>query len=278
MSISPMIENLPSSLILVGGGKMGGAMLEGWLRVGLPGEAATVIEPYPGAELVHLCALKGVALNPSADTLTPPDALVLAIKPQVLGEAAPGIRPLVDRRTTLISVLAGKTVADLDAAIPGCGGIVRSIPNLPAAIARGATGAFASAGLPAEKRAMAHALLSAVGIVAWVEDEGLIDACTAVSGSGPAYVFLLAETLAEAGVAAGLPADLARSLARATVAGAGAMLGQSELDASTLRENVTSKGGTTAAALEVLMADKGMAPLMREAVAAAKRRARELSG
>ncbi|MCC5977652.1 MAG: pyrroline-5-carboxylate reductase [Salinarimonas sp.] len=271
-------KNLPGSLLLVGGGKMGGAMLEGWLRVGLRGAAATVIEPHPGPELQQLCAAKGVALNPARDTIAPPEALVLAIKPQVLGEVGPEVAPLVDSRTTLISVLAGKTIADLDAAIPGCGGIVRSIPNLPAAIAQGATGACTSPGLDEARRAMADALLNAIGVVAWVEDEGLIDACTAVSGSGPAYVFLLAEELARAGVDAGLPEELAQKLARATVAGAGAMLAQSPLPSGTLRENVTSKGGTTAAALEVLMAENGFRPLLRDAVAAAKRRAGELSG
>jgi len=276
MTIDP--ENLPSSLLLVGGGKMGSAMLEGWLHVGLPGAAATVLDPQPSADLMQICDHKGVALNPARDTIAPPQALVLAIKPQVLGDVGPEIAPLVDSRTTLISVLAGKTIANLDAAVPGCGGIVRSIPNLPAAIARGATGAVASPGLDPQRKAMADALLEAVGVVAWVEDEGLIDACTAVSGSGPAYVFLLCEELARAGMAAGLPEELATRLARATICGAGALLDQSDLPAATLRENVTSKGGTTAAALEVLMAEDGLSPLMREAVAAAKRRAGELSG
>ena len=272
------VTNLPSSLILVGGGKMGGAMLEGWLRVGLPADAATVIDPFPGADLKTLCATKGVALNPSPDTLGHPEALVLAIKPQSLAEAAGSIAPLAGSQTMLISVLAGKTVADLAAAIPGCGGIVRAMPNLPASIARGATGAYASPELSSGQKAMANALLRAVGLVEWVDDEALIDAVTAVSGSGPAYVFLLVECLAEAGVAAGLPRDLANRLARATVAGSGQLLATSDLEAGTLRENVTSKGGTTAAALNVLMSGGGLAPLMRDAVAAAKKRAAELSG
>jgi pyrroline-5-carboxylate reductase len=270
--------NLPSSLILIGGGKMGGAMLEGWLRVGLPADAASVIDPFPSPDLKTLCATKGVALNPSMDTLGNPEVLVLAIKPQSLSDAADSIAPLAGSKTMLLSVLAGKTVANLKAAIPGCGGIVRAMPNLPASIARGATGAYASPELSGEQRATANSLLRAVGIVEWVDDEGLIDAVTAVSGSGPAYVFHLAECLAEAGVAAGLPADLAKRLARATVAGSGQLLAMSELEAGQLRENVTSKGGTTAAALEVLMRDDGMAPLMRDAVAAARRRAGELSG
>ncbi len=276
-----MIEkasNLPSSLILVGGGKMGGAMLEGWLRVGLPPEAAAVVDPFPSPDLQTLCAARGVALNAAPDTLGKPEVLVLAIKPQNLAEAAEGVAAFVGPQTMLVSVLAGKTVANLKAAVPGCGGIVRAMPNLPASIARGATGAFASPELSEAQRATAHSLLRAVGIVEWVEDEGLIDAVTAVSGSGPAYVFHLVECLAEAGVAAGLPADLARRLARATVSGSGQLLAISELDAGQLRSNVTSPGGTTAAALEVLMGEGGLAPLMRDAVAAARRRAGELSG
>jgi len=270
--------NLPSSLVLVGGGKMGGAMLEGWLRVGLPADAASVIDPFPSPDLQTMCAAKGIALNPSLDTLGHPEVLVLAIKPQSLGDAAASLAPLAGSKTMLVSVLAGKTVANLQAAIPGCGGIVRAMPNLPASIARGATGAYASPELSGAQRATADSLLRAVGIVEWVGDEALIDAVTAVSGSGPAYVFYLAECLAEAGVAAGLPADLAKRLARATVAGSGQLLATSDLEAGQLRENVTSKGGTTAAALEVLMSDDGLAPLMRTAVAAAKRRAGELSG
>jgi pyrroline-5-carboxylate reductase len=152
------------------------------------------------------------------------------------------------------------------------------MPNLPASIGRGATGAFANAETSREQRATAQALLASVGTVEWVDDEGLIDAVTALSGSGPAYVFHMVECLARAGSAAGLPRDLAERLARATVAGAGALLADSPLPAATLRENVTSPGGTTAAALEVLMARDGLDPLMRTAVAAAKRRAQELAG
>lgn len=276
-----MIEkagNLPASLVLVGGGKMGGAMLEGWLRVGLSADAASVIDPFPSPDLKTLCASRGVALNPSLDVLGQPEVLVLAIKPQSLDEAAPGVALLAGDKTMLISVLAGKTVADLDAALPGCGGIVRAMPNLPASIGRGATGAYASPSLTDGQRATADSLLSAVGIVEWVEDEKLIDAVTAVSGSGPAYVFHLVECLARAGVAQGLPEDLAMRLARATVAGSGQLLATSQLPAGELRANVTSKGGTTAAALDVLMADDGLTPLMTKAVAAARRRAEELSG
>jgi pyrroline-5-carboxylate reductase len=178
-----------------------------------------------------------------------------------------------------LSILAGKTIGDLRGRMPRARAAVRAMPNLPASIGRGATGAAASPEVSDAQRAMADTLLRAVGIVEWLPSEDLIDAVTAVSGSGPAYVFHLAECLAEAGVAAGLPPDLARRLARATVTGAGELLFQSDLAPETLRQNVTSPGGTTAAALEVLMGPSGgMKPLLREAVAAAKRRAEELAG
>jgi pyrroline-5-carboxylate reductase len=167
---------------------------------------------------------------------------------------------------------------DLRARIPNARAIVRAMPNLPASVGRGATGAAASAEVGAKQKAAAHALLSAVGLVEWLDSEDLIDAVTAVSGSGPAYVFHLVECVAQAGAAAGLPEDVSMRLARAMVVGAGELLAQSELSAAALRENVTSPGGTTAAALQVLMRPGGMPDLLREAVAAAKRRAEELSG
>ena len=271
-------SNLPSSLVLVGAGKMGGAMLEGWLSVGLAPEALTVVEPQPSEAIAALCSARGVTLNPQGGTPAAPAVAVLAIKPQMLEAASPRIADLVGPDTLVVSILAGKTVADLQARLPRARAIVRAMPNLPASIGRGATGAFANAATSAEQRATAQALLESVGTVEWVDDEGLIDAVTALSGSGPAYVFHMVECLARAGAAAGLPRDLAERLARATVAGSGALLAESPLSASTLRENVTSPGGTTAAALEVLMAADGLDPLMEKAVAAAKRRAQELAG
>src|SRR5690606_27628266 len=179
----------------------------------------------------------------------------------------------------LVSILAGKRIADLRARAPGVGAILRAMPNLPASIGRGATAVVAESALSPRRREIADALLGAVGSVEWLEDERLIDAATALSGSGPAYVFHLVEAMAAAGAAAGLPADLAMRLARATVEGAGELLAQSPLTAETLRSNVTSPGGTTAAALEVLMRPKsGLTDLMTEAIAAARRRAEELSG
>jgi pyrroline-5-carboxylate reductase len=278
ISHSDAAADLPRSLLLVGAGKMGGAMLEGWLARGLDPERVTVLEPHPSPALLTLAAGKAIALNPSLDAIEPPELVVLAIKPQALPASAPGLAPLVGPASALVSILAGKTVADLRRALPGASAIVRAMPNLPASIGRGATGAYATRATTARQRAATHALLAANGIVEWVEHEDLIDAVTALSGSGPAYVFHLVECMAAAGAAAGLPAELAARLARATVSGAGALLDAHAADPAELRRNVTSPGGTTAAALAILMGEPGMTTLMREAVAAAKRRAAELSG
>jgi pyrroline-5-carboxylate reductase len=270
-------ERLPSSLILVGAGKMGGSMLEGWLKVGMEPSGVTVIDPRPSEEMTRLCTEKGIALNPANPSA--PDVLVLAVKPQMLEDAASALNGYLGPQTLIISILAGKTVGDLKSRLPAASAVVRAMPNLPASIGRGATGAAANAEVTEEQRLMADALLASNGIVEWLPSESLIDAVTAVSGSGPAYVFHLVECLAEAGAAAGLPPELAQRLARATVTGAGELLFQSDLPPATLRQNVTSPGGTTAAALEVLMRDPdGLKALMREAVAAAKRRAEELAG
>jgi pyrroline-5-carboxylate reductase len=197
----------------------------------------------------------------------------------MLDEAASSLDRLIGPQTLLVSILAGKTIENLRSRLPGARAIVRAMPNLPASVGRGATGAAASPEVAPEQRLMADVLLRSVGIVEWLPSEDLVDAVTAVSGSGPAYVFHLAECLAEAGVAAGLPREIALRLARATVTGAGELLFRSELPASRLRENVTSPGGTTAAALQILMANPGgLEDLMKSAVAAAKRRARELAG
>jgi pyrroline-5-carboxylate reductase len=275
--MSPNASRLPSSLILVGAGKMGGSMLEGWLKVGMKPEGVTVLDPRPSEEMTGFCQAQGIALNPA--NAAAPDVLVLAIKPQMLDEAASSVNACLGPDTLIVSILAGKTIGDLRSRLPASGAIVRAMPNLPASIGRGATGAAVNDRVSEEQRLMADALLASNGIVEWLPSEDLIDAVTAVSGSGPAYVFHLVECLAEAGAAAGLPPDLAQRLARATVTGAGELLFQSDLPPSTLRQNVTSPGGTTAAALDVLMRDPdGMKALMREAVAAAKRRAEELAG
>jgi pyrroline-5-carboxylate reductase len=267
---------MPASLVLAGAGKMGGAMLAGWLEAGLDPRATTIIDPVPARPIVDLCARHGIRLNPAEPE--PGAVLVLAIKPQGLEAAAPGLDRLVGPDTLLVSILAGKTIADLRARLPRARAVVRAMPNLPASIGRGATGACANAEVTPAQRDAADALFAANGTVAWLADEAQIDAVTAVSGSGPAYVFLLVEALADAGIAEGLEPSVAQALARATVSGAGALLEASPEEAAELRRNVTSPGGTTAAALDVLMRPDGLAPLLREAVAAARRRAAELAG
>jgi pyrroline-5-carboxylate reductase len=264
-----------TSLALVGAGKMGAALLGGWLGAGIPPRAIAVHEPQPSDALESLAAEQGFALNPAPG---PAQTIVLAIKPQMLEAAAPALAPLFRPDSLLISILAGKTVANLAARLPA-GSIVRAMPNTPAAIGRGITGAYASAETTPAQRETAQRLLSGVGAVEWVGKENLIDAVTAISGSGPAYVFHLVEALAQAGAALGLPADLALRLARATVEGSGELLHRSPaISAAILRKNVTSPGGTTQAALDVLMAHDGLAALMARATAAAAKRAGELSG
>ena len=266
------LNHIHGTIALAGAGKMGGAMLTGWLAGGLDAGRVTVVEPFPSDDIKALAA-KGVRLNPK-DAATV-DTLVVAVKPQMFREAGPGLKQLVGANTLVVSIMAGTPIAALEEV---CGGmVVRAMPNTPAAIGRGITVAVAAKNVSAAQRATADALLRATGAVEWVDDEGLMDAVTAVSGSGPAYVFLLAEELARAGVEAGLPADLATKLARETVAGSGELLHRSEQDLATLRQNVTSPGGTTAAALQVLMGENGLQPLMIRAIAAATKRSKELA-
>jgi pyrroline-5-carboxylate reductase len=250
-------------------------MLRAWVDKGLGGRFLTVIDPQPSSEIRAWSQAGAFSLDEPSD---PPEIIVLAIKPQALDETG-ALAPLVGPETLVISILAGKTIADITARFPRARAIVRAMPNLPAAIGRGITGVAGNAAVtPAQKNA-ADILLSAVGRVEWLPDESLIDAVTAISGSGPAYVFYLAECLASAGQDIGLPPEIASRLARATIEGAGELLYQSpERTAGELRESVTSKAGTTAAALEVLMGAEGLAPLLARAVDAAKRRAEELSG
>jgi pyrroline-5-carboxylate reductase len=273
---SPDQRDLSGLLVLVGAGKMGGALLDGWLRSGLDPAKIAVIEPNPAPQIAAL-ADRGVRLNPEATTLTRVSAVVIAVKPQIADQVMAATAPMIGASTLVVSIMAGRTLRFLSGALKNASALVRAMPNTPAAIGRGITVAVPLRASDAQ-RDLAHRLLAATGTVAWVEDETLMDAVTAVSGSGPAYVFLLAEALAQAGAAAGLPQPLAEKLARETVAGAGELLYRSALDAATLRENVTSPGGTTAAALEVLMAKDGLATLMKKAVAAATERSRKLAG
>ncbi|MBV9079418.1 MAG: pyrroline-5-carboxylate reductase, partial [Methylobacteriaceae bacterium] len=197
---SPSPAAFPTRLLIAGAGRMGGALLQGWLARGLDPARVAIIEPHPSAALHDLVRTHDLALNPRGPT-EPAEALVLGIKPQMLGDVARQLAPHIGPDTLLVSILAGKTVADLARALPGPRAIVRAMPNLPAAIGRGATGAYATPDTSPAQREAAHALLSATGLVAWVEREELIDAVTALSGSGPAYLFYLVESLAAAGVA-----------------------------------------------------------------------------
>jgi pyrroline-5-carboxylate reductase len=274
------LRDFSGTLVLVGAGKMGAALLEGWLRLGLAPDHVAVIEPMPSPDIAAL-AKHGLSLNPDLRTLRDPAVVVLAVKPQIAADAIAPLRPIVGAATLVISIMAGRTLQFLatafDRAGAQAGALVRAMPNTPAAIGRGITVAVPMRASGAQRQ-LAEDLLSATGAVEWVDDEVLMDAVTAVSGSGPAYVFLLAEALAQAGVAAGLPAPLAQKLARETVAGSGEFLHRSPLDPAVLRENVTSPGGTTAAALDVLMARPGLKSLMQQAIAAATARSRQLAG
>lgn len=264
----------PRSLVLMGAGKMGGALLRGWLSQGFEPSRIHVVDPHLDEATAALCDAKGISRgSPKA----PPAVLVLAVKPQTFSQDPGAFAALVGPETVVVSILAGQTLANLRTGLAASGPIVRAMPNLPASVGQGITALAGEATLSNANRAIVGTLLGAVGQIEWL-DESLIDAVTAVSGSGPAYVFLLAEYLAEAGTAAGLPPDVAARLARATVEGAGAlMVAQSERTPAALREAVTSPGGTTAAALDILRAPDGLKPLLVKAVAAAKRCAAELA-
>ena len=264
------------SLVLVGCGKMGTAMLRGWLAGGAISRFH-VVEPEgvpPG-----FAPTPEIAWHTTVDTLPGelvPDAVVFAVKPQVVEAVLPPYRRWSRPETLFVSIVAGKTLAGLGHYL-GPAAVIRTMPNTPAAIGRAITVACANPQVSPEQRQLCDRLLAAIGESAWVEDEALLDAVTAVSGSGPAYVFLLIEALARAGEAEGLPPVLALQLARSTVAGSGELARVSAESPKTLRENVTSPGGTTRAALDVLMAADGLEPLIKRAVAAAAVRSRELA-
>lgn len=267
-----MSEPLPP-VLLVGGGKMGGALLAGWRERGM--QRAVVVDPSPAA-----MALAGpdVDVATSVDVLPPhfePGCVVIAVKPQNAPDVLPGLQRYAGT-ASFVSIMAGRTVGGLRDTLGAGAAVVRAMPNTPAAVRQGITVAFAGPGVSASQRDMADALLRAVGQVAWVADESLLDPVTAVSGSGPAYVFLLAELLERAAVEQGLPPDLARQLARVTVAGSGALLAASAEDAAALREAVTSPGGTTERALAVLMAADAWPRAVSRAVQDAADRSREL--
>jgi pyrroline-5-carboxylate reductase len=273
-----MTIELQRPLVLVGAGKMGGALLSGWLGQGLAPKQVFVRDPQPSPDVARLVAERGIPLNFQVADIAArkPAVVLLAVKPQSMASVLPDLVPLVSPDTLFISIAAGTSLVRLKELLGVEVHAVRAMPNTPAAVARAVTVACANALVTAEQRALATSLLAAVGEVGWVESEPLIDAVTAISGSGPAYVFYLTECLAAAGEALGLDAELSMQLARATVSGSGEMLHRLEDAPATLRKNVTSPGGTTAAALDVLMGEGGLSPLLRKATAAARDRAREL--
>jgi len=258
-------------LVLLGCGKMGGAMLQGWLSGGLAAEAVHVLEPYPSDWLKGT----GVALN--GDLPANPAVVLVAVKPQMMASALPVLTPLGNGTTLFLSIAAGTLISHYESVLGDKTPVVRAMPNTPAAIGKGISAIVGNAHASEAQMQLAETLLRAIGQVVRLPGEHLMDAVTAVSGSGPAYVFHLIETMAAAGVAEGLRPDLALHLARATVAGAGALAEASDDDPAQLRVNVTSPGGTTAAALQVLMdADTGFPALLKRAVHAAAERGKEL--
>jgi pyrroline-5-carboxylate reductase len=268
---------LSGTLVLVGAGKMGGAMLVGWLKGGAEPSRIVALDPAPPPEVKALIETSGVRLNPDVSSIHDAEVVIVAVKPQLMEDVLPGVVSLKASKPLILSVAAGKTIASFERHFGADAAVIRTIPNTPAAVGRGITAMAANRHVSPAQMAMARSLLEAVGEVVTVENEAMIDAVTAVSGSGPAYVFYLTECLAAAGEKVGLPKDLAMQLARATVAGAGELMRQSGTEAATLRQNVTSPKGTTYAALQVLMAENGMQPLFDEAIEAATKRSRELA-
>jgi pyrroline-5-carboxylate reductase len=260
-------------LLLVGCGKMGGAMLDGWLSRGLAAADAIVAEPV---EALRPKTVRGV--TSSSEVKETPEIVVLAVKPQSMDAVLPDLKRFAEAGAVFLSIAAGKTLTYFAGNLGAGAKVVRSMPNTPAAVRQGITVACASPGVSAAEKKRCQELLEAVGQALWVEDESLLDPVTALSGSGPAYVFLLVEAMAAAGAKLGLTPDMAMQLARATVAGSGELLRQSSEPASQLRVNVTSPGGTTAEALKVLMATDGIQPVFDKALAAASRRSKELAG
>lgn len=273
-----MALELDSPIVVAGAGKMGGALISGLLASGLDPKTLLVQDPAAPPGVAERLAAAGVEIVPEITALAKqPAVLLVAVKPQVMSEVFAKLARFAGPETVIISIAAGRTLASFEAHLAPGTAVVRAMPNTPAAIGRGITACIANAATGEAQKQLATTVLKAVGKVVWLESEEQMDAATAVSGSGPAYVFWLTECLAAAGRAAGLPGHLADELARETVSGAGELLNRSADEAAVLRNNVTSPGGTTAAALEVLMAPNGLEALMTEAVEAARRRSRELA-
>ncbi len=272
-----MSISLKGTLVLVGAGKMGGAMLEGWLATGADAEKLVVIDPFASVGMKALLAKHSVSLNPAVAGITNAEVVLVAVKPQMMDEVLPTIVSLGASKPLILSVAAGSTIATFERFFGKHAAVIRTIPNTPAAIGRGITAMCANSNVSAKQLQLATDLLKAIGEVVTVDREELIDCVTAVSGSGPAYVFYMTECLARAAEKIGIPPALAMQLARATVAGSGELMRVTGTEAATLRQDVTSPNGTTYAALQVLMADDGMGPLFERAVKAAAVRSKELA-
>ncbi len=270
---------MTTNLLLAGCGKMGGAMLAGWLAQGFECTAITVVEPNADTadDLRDRYGVKTVASADDLDDNARPTVVIFAVKPQVMDSVVPAYARFNGPDVVYLSIAAGKTIGYFQKLLVSDAAIVRAMPNTPAAVGRGITVACANNHVSNRQISLCGDLLGAVGEVAWIDDESHIDIVTALSGGGPAYVFLLAECLGAAGHKAGLPEDLANRLARVTVAGSGELLHRSPEEPATLRQNVTSPGGTTAEALRVLMAEDGLQPLFDRAIAAATAKSRELA-
>jgi pyrroline-5-carboxylate reductase len=269
--VTNLLSHAP--ILLLGGGRMGAAMLTGWRKQALA--PSIVVDPAPAAAAL---AGDGVQVVASLDAIPAgfnPAVIVLAVKPQVAAEALPGVARFAGS-ALVVTIMAGRTIDGVQA-LTQASAVVRAMPNTPAAIGQGFTAAFAGPGVSEQQRTLCEALLRAIGDVAWVDAEAQLDAVTATSGGGPAYVFLLTELLADAAIEQGLPPALAHRLARATVAGSGAWLAASDEDPAAMRRAVTSPGGTTEQALAVLMAPDAWPAAMSRAIAAATARSRALS-
>ena len=270
-------DRLNYSIGLVGAGNMGGALLAGWLKSGIDPERITVVDPSPPPKIAEQLHQNGVRRVESADACQPVDVLILAVKPQIMDGVLPTLSPMIGPSTLLVSVAAGITIRSMAKSV-GDRPSVRVMPNTPALVGQGMSVGYANSRVSADQRATIDELFQVVGKVAWVFDEQQIDAVTAVSGSGPAYVFHLAECIAQAAAAEGLDDHLSMVLTKQTILGAAVLMDGSAEGPAELRENVTSPNGTTAAALNVLMSDQRMQILLQEAIHAARIRSEELSG
>ena len=273
-----MIEAFEGSLLFVGAGKMGGAILAGLLEEGLDPGKIIVQDPSPPPDIADLLDKYDIIPAETVNEGVKLDVVVLAVKPQIFEAVLPSIHSCLAQGTLVLSIAAGKTLSNIEKHIGGNKPVIRAMPNTPASIGRGMSVLVANAFTTDEHKELATALFSAIGDTAWIENEADMDAVTALSGSGPAYIFLLTECMAEAGMELGLNEELAWQLARATVSGSGELIHLSESSPTQLRENVTSPAGTTEAALKVLMDNDNLKALMKDALFAAKERSKELSG